>query len=64
MNEQIYPTDWSEALWCAIGIFLLYHLIRAYIRHYDAKNQERLTETERNSRMMKSMEQDCQYDQR
>lgn len=47
--------DWSDAIWCAIGFILLYAICKAFARYYEVKNEEKLTETERNRRIMENM---------
>lgn len=62
MNEAtifLRQADWSDALWFAIGIFLFYWLCKAFLRYFEEKNREKLTETERNKRMMDSMTDHC-----
>ena len=47
--------DWSDAIWFAIGVFCLYTLCRLLLGYFEAKNEEKLTDTERNRRMMENM---------
>ena len=57
--ENFNQADWRAVLWFVIGIILLSALCLAFIRYYEVKNQEKLTDTERNKRMMDSITDHC-----
>lgn len=51
--------DWSDVIIFLVGIILLSLLVYAFKGYYDQKNQEKLTDTERNKRMMDSITDHC-----
>ena len=61
MNNQLF-NDWSDVAWFVIGVLILGALYYAFLCYFEVKNQETLTETERNKRMMDSIQHDCSYD--
>ncbi|MEN6623633.1 MAG: hypothetical protein ABFD50_19065 [Smithella sp.] len=65
---EIVLKDWSDVIWFLIWLFIacVAYWVLLYCYEERAKDKEIrkmfLTETERNKRMMDSIEQDCSYD--